>query len=62
MFDPKIKISKDLYDKLTKRAEAEGYSSVDEFAQHVLEKAAGPGEKQDEDLVAKRLRGLGYLE
>lgn len=63
MFEPKIKLDRDLYDRLKRVAEAAGYSSVDEFAVHLLEKAAADGEKaQGKDEVRKRLQGLGYLE
>ena len=36
MFEPKIKIERDLYERLKKTAEAAGYSSVDEFVVHLL--------------------------
>ena len=59
---PKIKIDKELYKKVKHVSEIAGYSSVDEFISHLLEKAvdqAGP-EENDED-VLKRLQGLGYI-
>ena len=59
---PKIKIDKDLYKKAKYFAENEGYSSVEEFVSHILEKIVNqsePGEN-DED-VLKRLQGLGYI-
>jgi hypothetical protein len=62
VFDPKIKISRGLYDLLAKRAGETGYSSAEEYAVHVLETAvadAGPGATEEE--VRERLRGLGYL-
>jgi len=58
----KVKIDNDLYRQVKQFAEKEGYSSVDEFIVHLLEKIVSqtdPGEL-DEDL-AKRLRGLGYI-
>ena len=62
MFEPRIKISKHLYDELAKAAVAQGYSSTDEFVQHVLEKASlGAKEAESEEEVKKRLKGLGYL-
>jgi hypothetical protein len=58
----KIEVSRDLFDKLAKAAEAAGYSSPREFAVHVLEKAvADIGESLSEEEVRKRLKGLGYL-
>jgi metal-responsive CopG/Arc/MetJ family transcriptional regulator len=59
---PKIKIDKELYIKVKHVSEIAGYSSVEEFISHLLEKTvdqAGPEEK-DED-VLKRLQGLGYI-
>jgi len=59
---PKIKIDKELYKKVKHVSEIAGYSSVDEFISHLLEKTvdqAGP-EENDED-VLKRLQGLGYI-
>jgi len=63
MFKPSVKIERDLYERLKKTAEAAGYSSVDEFVVHLLEKAAADAEKaQDKEDVRKRLQGLGYIE
>lgn len=59
---PKVKIDKELYKKVKYVSEIIGYSSVDEFISHLLEKAvdqSGP-EENDED-VLKRLQGLGYI-
>ncbi|HOX39666.1 MAG TPA: hypothetical protein PL033_16920 [Candidatus Brocadiia bacterium] len=58
----KIKFENELYDRMKKCAEAAGYSSVDEFARHVLEREVAKllQEKADEE-TAKRLKGLGYL-
>jgi hypothetical protein len=59
----KIKIDPGLYDRAKLAAEAAGYSSVDEFVAHCIESGI---QKQkvadDEDQVADRLRGLGYIE
>jgi len=64
MFGPKISISKDLHDKLKERAEQDGYSSVEEFVIHVLETIVEPpsAEGVDEDVIAKQLQGLGYID
>lgn len=62
MFEPRLKISKALYDLLEKKAEEKGYSSAEEFALHVLEAAvADAGEHATEEEIRERLRGLGYL-
>ncbi len=63
MFGLKIKLDRDLYERLKRCAEAAGYSSVDEFIRHTLEKAAAAVEEADsEEEVKKRLQGLGYID
>ncbi len=63
MFEPKIRIGNDLYATLKKAAVVAGYSSVDEFILHVLERAvAEVTQAQSEEEVRKRLQGLGYIE
>jgi len=59
---PKVKIEKDLYQKVKQFSEQAGYSSVDEFLTHLLEKVVNVPEsgESDEDLL-KRLKGLGYI-
>ncbi len=62
MFGPKIKIEKELLIKATEYAEKSGYSSVDEFISHLIEKEiTRQDEALSEDKVKKRLQGLGYL-
>ncbi len=70
MFGRKLAIEDDLYEKLKKCSEAAGYSSPEEFALHVLEKEVdriltGAGEgggESDEEIIKKRLQGLGYID
>jgi Arc/MetJ-type ribon-helix-helix transcriptional regulator len=63
MFGPKVRLDKDLHERLKRCAEAAGYSSVDEFIRHTLDKAAQAIEEADsEEEVKKRLQGLGYLD
>lgn len=63
MFQPKVKVDRALYDRLADTAAAGGYSSTEEFIQHVLEKAVDDlGNAKSEEDVRERLRGLGYLE
>jgi len=63
MFGPKLKIDKDLYERLQKCSEIAGYSSVDEFIRHIMEKAVSDIEEaESEDDVKKRLQGLGYID
>ena len=59
---PKVKIGNDLYAKVKKFAEVAGYSSVDEFVTHALEKEVSQLEGSDsEDEIKKKLQGLGYI-
>lgn len=63
MFGPKVKLDKELYERLRRCAERAGYSSTEEFILHTLEKAAAAVEEADtEEEVKKRLKGLGYLD
>jgi hypothetical protein len=57
-----IKLDPGLLERLKQAAERAGYSSVDEFVVHVLEKelAKGGGDDSDEE-IKKRLEGLGYI-
>ena len=60
----KVKLEKDVFEKLKKFAEAAGYSSLDEFVNHVLERelqAMDTGENQDPEAMREKLRGLGYI-
>jgi hypothetical protein len=64
MFGPKIKIDRELYGKMKRYATTAGYSSVDEFVMHALEKEVRKieaAETDDEEVIKKRLRGLGYI-
>ena len=62
MFSPKIKLSKELFEKVKQLAELSGYSSVDEFVVHVLEKEmAKVNQDDDKEKVKERLKGLGYI-
>jgi hypothetical protein len=64
MFGTRVKIDKDLYAKMKRYARVAGYSSVDEFVAHALEKELKKLEDADtvsEEELKKRLRGLGYI-
>ena len=59
----KIRIDAGLLERATRAAEVAGYSSVDEFVAHLVEKELARSETDDaERQVADRLRGLGYIE
>lgn len=58
----KVKIEKDLWEKIRKYADAAGYSSADEFVLHALEKEIAILEEADSDEeIKKKLKGLGYI-
>ncbi len=62
---PKIKLDSHLYDRTKKVAGIAGYSSVDEFVVHVIEKELSQleaSEGEADEKVQERLRGLGYIE
>ena len=59
---PKIKIDKQLYEQINKCTEIAGYSSPNEFVQHILEKEVNRLLDADNDPeVLERLKGLGYI-
>ena len=58
----KIKLEKDLLDKVKKYADMSGYSSPEEFITHCLEKEISQLEtSESEEEVKKKLKGLGYI-
>ena len=68
MFGKRITLDDELYEKVKKCAEAAGYSSPEEFAAQVLEKeierilGPGAGNQEADEIIKKRLQGLGYIE
>ena len=59
----KIKIDDGLLERAKHAAQAEGYSSVDEFIAHCVDHQLRRQESDDaENQVADQLRGLGYIE
>ena len=58
----KIKLDKELLDKVKKYSDIAGYSSPEEFITHALEKELSQLEDADsEEEIKKRLQGLGYI-
>ncbi len=58
----KIKLDKNLMDKVKKYAKMAGYSSPEEFIVHCLEKEIAKLEESDsEEEIKKKLKGLGYI-
>ena len=59
----KIKLPKEMIERLRAVAEQHGYSSVEELAEHLLEKGLKAYEQPGgDDKVEDRLRGLGYID
>lgn len=59
---PKIKLDKVVLEKATRYASEQGYSSVEEFITHLIEKEISKSESgEDEAAVREKLQGLGYI-
>ena len=60
--DGKIKLDGDLLKRVQRYADLAGYSSVEEFITHALEKELATLEEADsEEEIKKKLQGLGYI-
>ena len=58
----RVKLDKDLMEKIKKYAKIAGYSSPEEFIINCLEKElAKLDEAESEEVVKKKLKGLGYI-
>jgi hypothetical protein len=64
-----IKLNSDLWQRVRQHATDAGYSSPEEFVEHVLEKelarqssGASTGQDESQKEIERRLKGLGYLE
>ncbi|MGD9904983.1 MAG: ribbon-helix-helix domain-containing protein [Vicinamibacterales bacterium] len=58
----RVKLDKALLAKIKRYADLAGYSSVDEFITHALEKEIAQLEgAESEQELKKKLKGLGYL-
>ena len=65
MFGSSVKLDSDLLKRCKQYAEESGYSSVEEFVTHVLErelKSKDQDSEKDQEEIARRLQGLGYIE
>jgi len=63
MVGTSIKLNRNLLAKVKKCASAGGYSTPEEFVEHVLEREIAKLEDADsDDEIARRLKGLGYLD
>lgn len=62
MFGSRVKLDKALLAKIKRYSDLAGYSSVEEFITHALEKEIAQLEgAESEQELKKRLKGLGYL-
>ncbi len=62
MFGSRVKLDKDLLSRVKRYSDMAGYSSMEEFISHALEKELAVLEEADsEEEVRKRLKGLGYI-
>jgi hypothetical protein len=63
MSGPTIRLNQALWAKVKKCAAAGGYSSPEEFVEHVLEKElAKLDTSASDEEIARKLQGLGYLD
>jgi metal-responsive CopG/Arc/MetJ family transcriptional regulator len=62
MFGNRVKLDKALLAKIKRYADLAGYSSVEEFITHALEKEIAELEQSEsEQELKKKLKGLGYI-
>jgi hypothetical protein len=58
----KISLDDDIFAKLKTLSSQAGYSSTEEFIQHLIEKEVSVlNEAASDDELKKRLQGLGYI-
>ena len=58
----KVKLDKELMERVKKYAAMAGYSSPEEFIVHCLEKEISKLDEGDsEEEIKKKLKGLGYI-
>jgi hypothetical protein len=63
VFNNNIKLKKDMTERIKRCAEAGGYSSAQEFVEHILTRELVKLEDaQSDEEIIKKLKGLGYLE
>ncbi len=58
----KIKVDKDLLERIKRISEVAGYASPEEFVQHVLEREVAQFDDTESDAdITEKLKGLGYI-
>jgi len=59
MLGPKIELDKALFEKAKKHAEANGYSSPEEFVTHLIERELAASEPAADP---SKIKGIGYID
>jgi metal-responsive CopG/Arc/MetJ family transcriptional regulator len=62
LFKQKITLNDQLWKRIKVHVEEMGYSSVEEFVAHCIEKELDTRQAADQEKMDKRLKGLGYIE
>lgn len=62
LFKRKVVLEDELWHRAQAHVERVGYSSVEEFVIHCIEKELNAPSAADRAQIDERLRGLGYLE
>jgi hypothetical protein len=58
-----IKLSPELWDRIKRVSAAGGYSSPQEFVEHVMDRELKKVEEAESDAeIVKKLQGLGYID
>ena len=63
MFAPKLRLDPELMKRAQEKAKVLGYSSLEEYVTHLLEREMGEAatDPAEDKAVLNRLKGLGYL-
>ena len=61
MFDSKIRLPAELETRAREQAKRLGYSSFEEYLVHLIELNLADLTPEEDEIVANRLKGLGYL-
>jgi hypothetical protein len=59
---PKMEFDKNLWSRITAFAGEQGYSSPEEFVQHVVEAAIGKDDPGEGEKGAGKIKGIGYID
>jgi hypothetical protein len=63
MFGNSLKLTPELWERVKRVSQAAGYSSPQEFVEHVLDRELKKLEDaQSDEEIVKKLQGLGYLD